>query len=115
MTGIPKKQKTPFTLKEKRVLTLREERIDPKYLTDGKPPKVEAEHKRTGKYPTHEARHYQLRIADCGLRIDNDVKIQLNHGDPADDAERLVVITEDLLAPVRNPENLIPDGVNNAA
>ncbi len=91
----PEGEKQPFAEREKRTLTLRAERIDPKYLTplDGLPPHVEAEYKRAEKHPTHEARFFQLEIRNPQSAI----RIQLNHGDPADDEARLAAIAEDLL------------------
>ena len=86
----------PFEPHEKRALVLHTERIDPKYLSDGKAPTVEAEHKRTNRHAWGKARYYQLRITDCGLR---NVRIQLNHGDPKDDESRLKSIMESQLAP----------------
>ncbi len=89
-TGQQKKQ--PFAVNEKRALTLRAEVIDPKHVIDGKPPATEAEHKRTEKHPTHQARFFQLKIKN------QKSKIQLNHGDPADDEARLAAIAEDFLS-----------------
>ena len=88
-------EKMPFDVKEKRVLTIRAERIDPKHLTDGRPPEIEAEHKRTECRPTHKARHYALVVG----RLNNPaIRVQLNHGNPADDETRLVEIAESILS-----------------
>ncbi len=109
----------PFSKGEKRTLTLRAERIDPKYLTDGEPPSVEAEHKRTERHPTHESRFYEIQglgTWDLGPGENNlhptpyalrPVFVQLNHGHPADDESRLASITEDLLSVVENPQSAI--------
>lgn len=92
------KLKNPFEPREKRALSLRAEKIDPKYLSAGKAPAVEAEHKRTDRHAWGKARHYQLRIAAFGGGLRN-VRIQLNHGDLKDDEQRLTEIMEDTLAP----------------
>ena len=130
MTGIPKKKKRPFDGNERRMLTLRAERIAPKYLVSDPdvspeptiPPIVEAEHKRTERHLTHEARHYELKV--IGHRsevVGNKTEdrspmtydllpttfIQLNHGDPVDDEMRLAAIAEDLLSVVENPQSAI--------
>ena len=69
-------------------------------ITDADGPAVEAtaELVSIARYPTHEARHFELRIADCGFGI---VKVQLNRGDPGNDEARLEAIATDLL---RNAE-----------
>ena len=84
-------------------LTLRAERVDPKHLTAGRPPAVEAE--LTANLDTHgiPRRHYQLTK---GV----EAAVQLNHGDPADDPTRLRGIAEDLLGPP-GPEPIREIGV----
>ena len=84
----------PFDPRERRTLTVRTERIDPRHLQSGRPPHIEAEHKRSRQHETHEARHYELDIA----ALPNMVRVQLNGGSSADDETRLVEATENLLA-----------------
>ena len=85
-----------FSEGEKRTLTIRAERIDPKHLVGGKAPKITAAHKVTEKHPTHEARFFDIEIKNQKSKIEN-VHVQLNHGSPADDEARLTAIAEDLL------------------
>ena len=78
-----------------RPLTIRPERIDAKHLTGGRAPAVTASRRAEGD-AVH--RHYAL----AGLAAPG--RVQLNGGDPADDADRLTAIAEDLLAPEINAE-----------
>ncbi len=114
--------KLPFMPTEKRTLTIRAERIDPKYLTDGEPPSVEAEYGRTERHPTHEARFYEIQGLGTGNQGPGEnnlhptphaprpVFVQLNHGDPAADEARLAVIAEDFLSPQPTAHSLQPEG-----
>jgi len=95
------KTNLPFAVNERRLLTIRAERIAPKYLIDGKPtmqagklPKVDAQQVRIERYPTHTARYYRIEIDNQSQAVN----IQLNGGISADDEERLQDIVEELLA-----------------
>ena len=96
------KKNLPFAVNERRLLTIRAERIAPKYLVSDPnvspsltvPPSVEAICLGKERYPTHESRLFQLEIEIAKLGI---IQVQLNHGNPADDAARLAAIAEDLL------------------
>ena len=97
------KEKTnlPFAVNERRLLTIRAERIAPKYLIAGKPtkqagrlPKVDAQQVRIERYPTHNARYYRVAIETVSWAVN----IQLNSGNPADDEAMLAEITEELLS-----------------
>ena len=88
------KKNLPFAVNERRLLTIRAERIAPKYLVGGKPPKVDAQHIRIERYPTHTARYYRIDIDNQSQAVN----IQLNGGISADDEERLQDIVEELLA-----------------
>ncbi len=58
----------------------------------------EAVHIRTARYPTHEARHYELAGLSPGDMPDGtEAHVQLNHGDPAGDESRLAAIAKDVL------------------
>lgn len=92
------------------MLTLRAEVIDPKYLIDGEAPPVEAEHKRTERHPTHESRYYEIQGPGTRDLGPGTARIQLNHGNPADDEYRLTVITEDFFSLVPGPWSLVPEG-----
>ena len=48
------------------------------------------------KHPTHEARFYEIAISGSAMG-GSAARVQLNHGDPADDEQRLAEIAEDLL------------------
>ncbi len=118
MTETSKITAKAFDKGEKRTLALDAVRIDPKHLTDGKPPEAEAEYQGVENWPTHEARHYEIQglgTRDQGPGKSNEplvpgagslvpgayslvpVRVQLNAGDPADDEQRLAAIAEDLL------------------
>ncbi|MCD6377463.1 MAG: hypothetical protein J7L99_01285 [Planctomycetes bacterium] len=102
------KTNLPFAVNERRLLTIRAERIAPKYLIAGKPtiqagkptiqagkpPKVDAQQVRIERYPTHNARYYRIAIETVSWAVN----IQLNGGSSADDEERLQDIVEELLA-----------------
>ena len=110
-------EKQPFAPNEKRMLTLRAEVIDPKYIIDGKPPSIEAEHKRTERHPTHESRYYEIQglgIRDLGIGKNKNSQVpifmQLNHGNPADDEARLTAIAEDFLSLQPIADSLQPNG-----
>ena len=103
-------ERQPFATGEVRQLAIRDERIAASLLTDGKPPTVEARHDRSESHPTHNARHYDLEIRNPQSAILN-ITVQLNHGDPADDAARLSRITENLLCEeTLHPTDPGPDG-----
>ena len=51
-------------------------------------------------YPTHEARHFRLDIDSV-----SPVRVQLNHGDPANDETRLARIAEFLLVNPQSPRD----------
>ncbi len=98
----------PFAPHEKRLLALDKSRLDAKQLVKGKPPRIEATHKRTERYPSHEARYYELqgignREQGAGEKLHPTpyalcpVFIQLNRGDPADDEQRLAAIAANIL------------------
>ena len=102
------KMNLPFEVNERRLLTIRAERIAPKYLIAGKPtmqagkptmqagrlPKVDAQQVRIERYPTHNARYYRVAIETVSWAVN----IQLNSGNPADDEALLAEITEELLS-----------------
>ncbi|KPK82793.1 MAG: hypothetical protein AMJ81_09280 [Phycisphaerae bacterium SM23_33] len=75
-------------------LSIRADRIDPAYLTDGRPPAVVAELTRAEKAPGREHRHFVL----SGLA--QPVRVQLNGADPTHDEGRLRAGTEYLLGPL---------------
>lgn len=96
-----------FDPHEKRALTLRAERLDPKHLVKGKSPFVEAEHSRIQTHAWGKARHYELTMeapGTAGGKTPATVSVQLNHGDPADDETRLAEIMESNLAPIEIAE-----------
>lgn len=95
------KMNLPFEVNERRLLTIRAERIAPKYLVAGnptiqagRPPKVDAQQVRIERYPTHNARYYRIEIETVSWAVN----IQLNSGNPADDEALLAEITEELLS-----------------
>ena len=88
------KKNLPFAVNERRLLTIRAERIAPKYLVAGKPPKVDAQQVRIERYPTHNARYYRITIDMQSMKIN----VQVNSGNPADDEALLAEITEELLS-----------------
>ena len=88
------KTNLPFAVNERRLLTIRAERIAPKYLIAGKLPKVDAQQVRIERYPTHNARYYRVAIETVSWAVN----IQLNSGNPADDEALLAEITEELLS-----------------
>ena len=116
------KTNLPFAVNERRLLTIRAERIAPKYLIAGKPtsqtgkptsqagkptiqageptiqagrpPKVDAQQVRIERYPTHNARYYRITIDMQSMKIN----VQVNSGNPADDEALLAEITEELLS-----------------
>ena len=102
------KKNLPFAVHERRLLTIRAERIDPKYHVAGKPtmqagkptmqagklPKVDAQQIRIERYPTHNARYYRITIDMQSMKIN----VQVNSGNPADDEAMLAEITEELLS-----------------
>lgn len=102
---IGEKSPLAFVERERRSLTIRAERIAPKYLVGEKSPIIEAEHKRTDRHPTHEARYYELtgipEDGKTGIPVSGNpaIRVQLNHGSPADDESRLAAIAEDFLSP----------------
>jgi len=76
-------QRREFLPGEQRPLAV--EKLEP----SGQVPQAVAEFVSADAWPTHQARHFQLRIADCGF---GGLSIQLNGGDPADDEQRLAAI-----------------------
>ena len=95
MAKLPEIEKKLFTPGEKRTLSLNAAKLDPKHLVGGKAPMVEATFERSQRWPSHEGRFYGLT---------GDVRVQLNHGDPADDEQRLVEHTESFLMPMPEGE-----------
>ena len=88
------KMNLPFAVNERRLLTIRAERVAPKYLIDGKLPKVDAQQVQIERYPTHIARYYRITIGKQSMKIN----VQVNDGNPADDEAMLAEITEELLS-----------------
>ena len=88
------KMNQPFAVDERRLLTIRAERIAPKYLIAGKLPKVDAQQVRIERYPTHTARYYRIEIDNQSQAVN----IQLNSSNPAYDEAMLAEITEELLS-----------------
>ena len=78
-------------INETRPVAIRPERIDQDRLVDGRAPVATSTLTRTANAGRH--RHYTMAVAGIPARV------QLNHGDQADDADRLRNIAESLLAP----------------
>ncbi len=74
-----------FEVAETRTLTIPDDRlagIDAKHLIDGRLPVIEVSLERTEDHG-HQARFFTMTING------SPAKVQLNHGDPADDEQRL--------------------------
>ncbi len=78
-------------------LVIRPGRIDPGRLVDGKAPAVEAGLTRRDDTDGIGRRHYELTDVLAGVRV------QLNHGEAADDPTRLRDVAEQLLSTADAP------------
>ena len=88
-------RKTAFLAGESRTLQL-SDCLPEGFLTKDAPSEVTAAHKTTEKHPTHEARFFSLKIAGQKSKLEN-VFVQLNGGDPADDEAHLAKVASDFL------------------